>query len=284
MTAPPDGAAAPLGPAQTFPPLHDLSRVPRGTVLVVAPHPDDEILGCGGAIALHVRRGDAVHVALVTAGEGGGDAAARLAESRAAAATLGRTELTCLGAPDGNVAGDGRLVARLAELLAAVRPAVVYAPSPFEMHPDHVATLEAVTRALMAATPATGTPSATGGAGSSGAARTTPATPAGSRGLPAPAPRLLLYEVNAQCMATFLLDITPVAAAKGAALSAFASQLGAIDLVARADACGRARTVNVDLPAITHAEAFLELPAERVALVRAQLVALAETLGILPPP
>ena len=32
-------------PAQGFPPLFDLQRIPRGTVLVIAPHPDDEILG-----------------------------------------------------------------------------------------------------------------------------------------------------------------------------------------------------------------------------------------------
>ena len=240
-----------LPPAQGFPPLHDLSRVPAGPVLVVAPHPDDEILGCGGAIALHVRRGDAVTVALVTRGEGGGDASARLDESRRAAAALGPTQVVCLDSPDGGVAGDAGLSGRLAALLARLAPRVVYAPSPFEMHPDHVAALDATAAALSARD---------GGAH-----------------------RLLLYEVNTESMASFLLDITPVAAAKRAALSAFASQLGLIDLVAKADSRARARTVNVDLPTVTHAEAFLELEPSRVAQVRRTIRDLGAQLGLAPP-
>ena len=235
-------------PAQSFPPLLDLSRVPAGPVLVVAPHPDDEIIGCGGAIALHARRGDVVHVALVTRGEGGGDGAARLEETRASGAALGVASVCCLESRDGEVARDRELPRRLRELLGRLQPRVVYAPSPFEMHPDHVATLHATAGAL------------------------------GLRDDVA----LLLYEVNTECMASFLLDITPVALAKRAALTAFASQTGRIDLVERVEARARARTVNVDLPQVTQAEAFLELPPARVADVQEKLEALARSLGLHP--
>lgn len=35
-------------------------------VLVIAPHPDDEVLGCGGTIVKHVSRGDEVYLCIVT--------------------------------------------------------------------------------------------------------------------------------------------------------------------------------------------------------------------------
>jgi LmbE family N-acetylglucosaminyl deacetylase len=53
-----------------FPPLEDPALLPR-RVLVVAPHPDDEVLGCGGMIAWHAARGDAVAVLELTDGAGG---------------------------------------------------------------------------------------------------------------------------------------------------------------------------------------------------------------------
>ena len=39
------------------------------TVLVIAPHPDDEVLGVGGTILRHLDTGDAVHVVICTRGE-----------------------------------------------------------------------------------------------------------------------------------------------------------------------------------------------------------------------
>jgi len=35
-------------------------------ILVIAPHPDDEVLGCGGTMAKHSRQGDEVHLCIVT--------------------------------------------------------------------------------------------------------------------------------------------------------------------------------------------------------------------------
>jgi len=40
----------------------------KTSVLVIAPHPDDEVLGCGGTIARHVSQGDEVNVLIVTRG------------------------------------------------------------------------------------------------------------------------------------------------------------------------------------------------------------------------
>jgi len=38
----------------------------RKIILVIAPHPDDEVLGCGGTIANHCQQGDAVYLCVVT--------------------------------------------------------------------------------------------------------------------------------------------------------------------------------------------------------------------------
>lgn len=35
-------------------------------ILVIAPHPDDEVLGCGGAIVKHIKGGDEVYLCVVT--------------------------------------------------------------------------------------------------------------------------------------------------------------------------------------------------------------------------
>ena len=60
----PDDAAMP--PLPRF-----CTEVPRGRVLVFAPHPDDEVAGPGGVLALHARAGDPVRVIVSTDGTSG---------------------------------------------------------------------------------------------------------------------------------------------------------------------------------------------------------------------
>ncbi len=119
-------------------------------VLVVAPHPDDEVAGCAGAILAHRRCDDQVTVAVATDGRGsrvfGPDAeqmaATRHAEMTAAAGHLG-VELEWLGLPEGEWRIEA-LESRLAGVLRRSRPDVVYAPSRIDFHPEH----ERVARAL----------------------------------------------------------------------------------------------------------------------------------------
>ncbi|MDQ5823750.1 MAG: PIG-L family deacetylase [Chloroflexota bacterium] len=116
-----------------------------GRVLVIAPHPDDETLGCGGAIARHVAAGDLVCVLVVTdggssrAGGIGRDEMRRLREMEAiqAVRALGRVELLQLGLPEGSWSLND-LQERLENILQREQPAVVYAPSCVDFHPEHL--------------------------------------------------------------------------------------------------------------------------------------------------
>jgi LmbE family N-acetylglucosaminyl deacetylase len=90
------------------------------SLLVLAPHPDDESLGCGGLIAEHHARGHDVHVMVLTDGTGSHPrsreypatrlASLRMEEARAAMVALGLPEdrIDFLGLPDGHVSLNGR--------------------------------------------------------------------------------------------------------------------------------------------------------------------------------
>jgi len=126
-------------------------------ILVIAPHPDDEAIGCGGTLALHLGRGDSVSVIFLTSGELGlkelpREEAWRIREEEAcrSAATLGLNGCEFLRLPDWYVGDDvDRAANAIAPLLFRYRPDVIYLPHPLEWHPDHAASLPA-TRAAIA--------------------------------------------------------------------------------------------------------------------------------------
>ena len=125
-------------------------------VLVIAPHPDDESIGCGGVVCLHRERGEHVRAAFLTSGERGVDGvtpeaarAIRETEAAAAAAVLGLEEIFFLRLPDLGLAENvGAVAERLGEVLWANPPGLIYLPHPDEDHPDHAATQSAVRAAL----------------------------------------------------------------------------------------------------------------------------------------
>lgn len=127
-----------------------------GAALVLAPHPDDEILGCGGTMARLVDAGAAVHVAIVTSGQPPRFAAEGVAQVRAEAAAaharIGVTATHWLDFPAAELdrvphaalnAGIGRLVAELA-------PDTLFVPFVGDIHLDHQLVF---TSALVAARP-----------------------------------------------------------------------------------------------------------------------------------
>lgn len=108
----------------------------QGSVLVFAPHNDDELLGAGGTIRKYVKAGFEVTVCEITAGQ----AAERLqTEAKEAHALLGVKESVFLNLPvcrlDDMVKTE--LNRELSGVVARVRPAVVLIPHYGDMHLDH---------------------------------------------------------------------------------------------------------------------------------------------------
>ena len=127
---------------------------PDGPLLVVAPHPDDETLGCGGLIALALRRGLTVHTVFVTDGGASHPGSAawnrrRLAERREREAGEALRQLgagaeprTFLRLRDADMPARGspahaRAVAEIAAILGDLSPALALLPWRRDPHRDH---------------------------------------------------------------------------------------------------------------------------------------------------
>jgi LmbE family N-acetylglucosaminyl deacetylase len=137
-----------------------------GPVLIVAPHPDDETLGCGGLIATRVAEGRRVVITVVTDGRALFRRFGVTEPSEAAVSAMRKEEtlgaVRILGADTRDVRfldfeneklADDRAAAEraLSAILTELSPAEVYVTSPFEGHREHVLTNELV-RAACAAT------------------------------------------------------------------------------------------------------------------------------------
>ena len=139
-----------------------MSRLDPQRALVLAPHPDDESLGCGGAIKLITAAGGQVDVVCLTHGEFGrltgmradGPCLDELARIRAdeavrAGAVLGIANVSFLKGRDRRLA---EMVPERAEeilrLLDQGDYRSVFAPWARDGHPDHVATHQTLVAAL----------------------------------------------------------------------------------------------------------------------------------------
>jgi LmbE family N-acetylglucosaminyl deacetylase len=112
-------------------------------ILVLAPHADDEILGLGGSMARWSQEGHELVVAIVTRGNPPLYTQAEedqcREEARAAHARVGVASTQFLDFPAGelNSVPQGRLNARLAELVSSCAPDEVYLPFLGDLHLDH---------------------------------------------------------------------------------------------------------------------------------------------------
>lgn len=241
---------------------------------MVAPHYDDEVLGCGGLITQLAAAGTRVDVIFLSDGSGApGDASdpaagefafpsaadyarCRRAESAHAARVLGIAERIDLGLPDGGLTLPSHLATAggaIADRIRTSRPDLLLAPSPLEISSDHRAACEAVHEAMQ---------------------RLRPTHQDLIRGLD-----ILLYEVNHASHPDLLVDVSQQVATLTTAMQCYASQQARHDYLAAALGLRRFRTLTL-APGVTHAEGYRRLSGWDLATRSyAQLVALVGGVG-----
>jgi LmbE family N-acetylglucosaminyl deacetylase len=224
------------------------TRITARRALVLAPHYDDEVLGCGGLLAELASGGARVRVVFLSDGgrrpdgtspEGGdssgeeGYAERRRRESAEALAALGldessRDETVHLGLPDGALAAHlGVLAEAVGEQIGGFDPDLVLVPSPLEVTPDHRAAFAALLRVLGALRL------------DSGPGDDTPLA-AAAREL-----EVLAYEVNHPAYPDLLVDVSERLPALEAAMAAYASQQEIHDYLAAGLGLRRFRTLSL---------------------------------------
>lgn len=168
-----------------------------GTTLCVAPHPDDEVFGAGGLLALMAADSRRVDVLVMSRGERAtgepSDALAlqRLEESRRAADVLGLRAPRFLDWPDRGMQYGEPLIDSIASVIEELQPEVLLLPALSEPHPDHQAVALAGVAAVQRST----------------CVRS-----------------VLFYEVGAPMHPNALVDISSVAERKWQAMREFVSQ------------------------------------------------------------
>lgn len=191
-------------------------RVVAASALAIAPHPDDEVLGCGGLLAQLAASGAAVRVLFLSDGGGGVETvpdravyrARRKEESARAAEILGLAGCDGLDLPDGSLSGHlEEIAAGLRRAILSQRPELLLVPSPLEGSADHRAAFAALHRLLA--------PLRVGRADRSGGEHGL----GGFEGL-----RILAYEVNRPAYPDLLVDVSAEAERLERAMAAHESQ------------------------------------------------------------
>ncbi len=125
-------------------------------VAVIAPHPDDDIFGCGGAIAEHVRAGAEVKVLFLTSGDKGNKEGSedknlvsiREKEAIEALECLGKVESTFWRIPDADIAPSKKMAEKLNIFMRLGKFDRIYIPWFGEENADHEQAFQLCTKAI----------------------------------------------------------------------------------------------------------------------------------------
>ena len=210
-----------------------VSSLPPGPWLILAPHPDDEAFGMGGALLLAKKVGIDVDVIFLTDGGLGGIeqedlAAVRETEARIVAKKLAIRKCFFWGEPDRGLMVCQRLIDQLKELIKTREPKTLFFPSLQEPHPDHRAAAflawESLRQTEFSVVP-------------------------------------LSYDISVQGLSNYLIDISSVIDQKREAMLCYASQLSENKYIERILGLNQSRAWSLPL-SVSHAESFYQWPKE----------------------
>lgn len=121
------------------------------TILVIAVHPDDETLGCGGTILKHINHGDDVYWLILT------DVLKKYGYSKEqiniehdvcekVKNAYGFKDMINLGLPAGNIhlISFDEIIRRLSKIINKLKPEVIYMPNRSDAHTDHQIAADAI--------------------------------------------------------------------------------------------------------------------------------------------
>lgn len=124
-------------------------------ILVIAPHPDDETLGCGGTLLKHRAEGNAIYWLIMTSiytehGFAPDAVARREKEVESVARAYGFKEVFNLGFPTAKLdtVNRGLIVQEIGRIVREVVTEIVYIPNRNDIHSDHTLTSDASLSAL----------------------------------------------------------------------------------------------------------------------------------------
>ncbi|NLI74449.1 MAG: PIG-L family deacetylase [Euryarchaeota archaeon] len=113
-------------------------------ILVISPHQDDEIIGCGGTLKILVDRGAQITVAYLTDGGSGSHEIPyqeqidiREQEAKAGLEILGIGEMIFLRRPDYDLIHNKDTVKEVEDLIDEINPDIIFVPYFLDTHPDH---------------------------------------------------------------------------------------------------------------------------------------------------
>jgi N-acetylglucosamine malate deacetylase 1 len=210
----------------------DIKDISPENVLVLAPHPDDEIIGCGGTIIRHKKMGSKILIAYLTDGRASNKgieseklATIRREEAKAGLKIMGCSEHLFMDFPDSRLCEFIKECAEgLDQIIDDFKPDSIFVPSFFDVHLDHSATAKILARAIEKQGPAI---------------------------------MCYAYEVWTPIVPNTIIDISDVMKIKLDALGAHKSQLLKIDYVQKVEGLNSYRSIYIGNRA-RYCEAFLK--------------------------